>query len=83
MKIKPEHYKELDTAIHLRFSDSELLTYWNAYKSKGLSAMRYRWDMFHAIDSNGSISKEFYTYMNDNHIDTALRKLTDNITNNA
>lgn len=36
---------------------------------------RFRWDLLWAInqDQRGPMMSDFYSYMNDNHIDTALR----------
>ena len=42
------------------------------YTKKGLSPMRYRWDIMYL--SKVDIPK-YYHYLNDDHIDTALRKI--------
>jgi len=48
------------------------------YREKGLSDRRYRWDCLWAI--NEKDRKEWfdrvYQFANDDHIDTALRKIT-------
>jgi len=51
----------------------------NAYRSQLASDprvkdidMRLRWDLFHATKHG---TRELYTYLNDTHIDSALRKI--------
>lgn len=78
MKIKPEHFEKLKKAIA-----ETLATKPNAaadYKAAGLSEMRFRWDVLHAATIDGEKSLRFicdtlYKYMNDEHIDTALREI--------
>lgn len=43
---------------------------WNDYQAAGLSPMRFRWDAVRAAKIDVC---QFYTYLNDSHIDTALR----------
>jgi hypothetical protein len=45
------------------------------YKGKGLSAQRYRWDLLHA--SRFDTNQLYKAGLNDSHIDTALRKITE------
>jgi hypothetical protein len=42
------------------------------YKKNGLTHERYRWDVFYVSKID---KKLFYEYLNDSHIDTALRKI--------
>jgi len=60
------------------------------YASEGFSDMRFRWDLLHFAAINvtkfryiTSIGKgmqiNLYDYLNDSHIDTALRKIVHNI----
>jgi hypothetical protein len=42
------------------------------YKVLKLSAMRYRWDL---LWISGVKTTKYYDYLNDDHIDTALRKI--------
>lgn len=46
------------------------------YHEAGLSMMRFRWDLYHACNPRGKLFKHFSNYLNDSHIDTALRKIT-------
>lgn len=51
------------------------------YKSKGLTDKRYRWDLTYVVNSNDInsasrfICDTLYTYMDDSHVDTALRSI--------
>lgn len=45
------------------------------YKRNGLSHERYRWDVFHV---SKIYKKPLYEYLDDSHIDTALRKILGN-----
>lgn len=79
MKIKPEHYAVLKQAV-----DSVLERVTNIrseYQAKGLSDKRYRWDLLYATkikigDGRGMSGLPLYEYMDDTHIDTALRAIT-------
>lgn len=47
------------------------------YKAKGLSEMRFRWDLLHVADRDFSIGRELYACgLNDEHIDSALKHIT-------
>jgi hypothetical protein len=70
MKITDKDFKDLkeaieNTPLYLRPDKEE-------YRSKGYSSMRYRWDWFWRSNFNPS---KLYKYLNDDNIDTALRKL--------
>ena len=73
MKMKQEHYDILNNAIKSsRFYD-DLMN----YKQAGMSAKRWRWDCLWSVRE--SLKEWFsivYQYLNDDHIDTALRRIT-------
>jgi len=46
----------------------------NADKTKDLSK-RFRWDLFHAAGGTKFACDTLYDYLNDDHIDTALRAI--------
>lgn len=78
MKMKPEHYTQLRdalTTILPKLKLSEAL-----YQNNGLTPMRFRWDALWATqlragDSAGmQTGWPVYDYLNDEHIDTALRQ---------
>jgi hypothetical protein len=71
MKIKPEHLKHIESAVSALDTPQARA----AYQDKGLSHMRYRWDLAHAAGLTPWFSSELYPYLNDDHIDTALRKV--------
>lgn len=75
MKIKDEHYKQIVRGLEsiearLRFSMGE-------YQAAGHSTQRFMWDGLRSAKINGNSTKwicdELYTYMDDNHINSALR----------
>lgn len=76
MKIKPEHYaalkaviEPLDTAENrARYERGEFP---RADRTRDL-AKRYRWDLLYA--SKYPVG-ELYSYLDDNHIDTALKAI--------
>jgi hypothetical protein len=75
MKIKPEHLKVLKEAIQSLDTPERRQLYREgkfplAHRVKDLD-LRYRWDLLYA--SRFDIGPSFYEYMNDEHIDTALR----------
>lgn len=71
MKMKKEHLDFLREALY------PLDTYERrqAYINAGRSSMRYRWDLCYAAKLSQWISDNLYAYLNDSHIDTALRNL--------
>lgn len=82
MKIRPEHYAALRNAIAeipldtLRNHRANLV---NDPRVNDLDK-RLRWDALHCVRIDGAPSYRFtcdtlYPYMNDTHIDTALRAI--------
>jgi hypothetical protein len=78
MKITPVHYKELETSINEVSQTSKAKVMLEMVKAKQLSPMGYRWNLFHMVgDSNSyALANELWEYLDDNNIDTALRKIT-------
>ena len=80
MKITPEDYAVLESAIKRTIARTGLSL--DNYTSLGLTAKRYRWDLLEksqirigdGINIDGDVN--IYAYANNNHIDTALRKIT-------
>ena len=80
MKITPEDYAILERAVKRTIALTGLTL--DNYTSLGLTAKRYRWDMLEktqikigdGINIDGDVN--IYAYANNNHIDTALRKIT-------
>jgi hypothetical protein len=79
MKITPEHYRTLCHAIYRSQQGAETLDeYVNQH---GLTAKRWRWDLLWRAKRVGYLPEHFvedtiYSYANDDHIDTALRRIT-------
>ena len=77
MKMTKEHFQKIKIAMNT----AEKLTDAQAgYKAKGLSQERYMWDLFRiaAIDGNSTTftCTVLYKYLNDSHINTALKAIT-------
>lgn len=77
MKMSKDLYNRLDKHI------KELMTLnphlYNAYKEAGLSDIRYRWDLFWAVQKHFKTDDHRpseFSGLSDDHIDTALRKIT-------
>lgn len=71
MKITPEHYNHLRGLVmpHMQaHPDSE-------YQLAGLSSKRWRWDCLYAARAHDFICQDLYGYLDDDHIDTALRHI--------
>lgn len=73
MKITQEHYQVLSNAINKAVPNIPSLT---EYRAAGMTAKRWRWDLLWAAKIGPWIGKNIYPYANDDHIDTALRKIT-------
>lgn len=88
MKMKPEHYAEIDAAIKALASGAAASTaaMWPGVMRRTLDAYvanpkisdpekALRWQIFHAATVHTDIMQRLYTYLLDDHIDTALRAL--------
>ncbi len=78
MKMKPEDYAQLEQAINRVLAEHPGITV-QGYKGVGLSTMRFRWNIMYMAITRGyfpQLSDSLYTYCNDDHIDTALRRIT-------
>lgn len=73
MKITKEHFDFLQTACKQVIERNPNMK--QEYNDAGLSAMRYRWDICHKANILGFICDVLYKYLNDTHIDTALRNI--------
>jgi len=75
MKMKPEHYATMAAALDAirPLLDAAV----EEYKARGLSEMRYRWDAFTRAQVAGNSTRwmcdVLYPYLNDAHVDSALR----------
>lgn len=74
MKMLPEHVQVLRAAIQPL--DTEVRR--ELYRAHPLSDMRYRWDLFWVASRNFPerfVNETLYAYLDDTHIDTALRTI--------
>lgn len=77
MKMRPEHYKALEDMIAL-FGRQDTVATREAYRKAGLSSKRYRWDALWSVPHERRtewFDLGIYEYLNDDHIDTALRAI--------
>lgn len=77
MKIKPEDLTKLKAAVK-PYDTAELRTYYLDNPRGNDRNMRFRWDLLRLSglkigDGKGMSGLPLYAYMNDDHIDTALR----------
>lgn len=71
MKIKPEHFAHLRAELAKVDTDFHRGRYANA----GLSTRRYQWDAVRYAGLMPWLCDTLYTYLNDDHIQTALNRL--------
>jgi len=73
MKIRPEHYEYMRAACATVIAEHPELK--SMYTDSGLSDMRFRWDLARRAGLMTWICDNLYSYANDDHIDTALRRI--------
>ena len=71
MKIQASHYGHLAAAV----TPLDTAERRAAYVAAGLSDKRYHWDLTYAAGLTPWICSTLYPYLNDDHIDTALRRI--------
>jgi hypothetical protein len=79
MKMKPDDYVALQAKILSLLAQAVMSP--QSYVGKimadyGHSAMRARWNLFHAANAHGDFTR-LWDYLDDSHIDTALRQITE------
>lgn len=74
MKIKPEHVEYMRAAITAAATTAPDL---QAYLARGLTEKRWRWDLSCRAGLTPWICRTIYPYANDEHIDTALRHIAE------
>jgi len=84
MKILPEHYQELKNDIQNAIMDNPELKLQVEQNPKiNNKEIGYRWTLFQKVDNNSNNfkhSRRMYEYMNDDNIDSALKKIIKDIT---
>lgn len=81
MKIKPEHYTKLESALCDTVAKNPGVK--DSYRKQGLAPMRYNWDALWATRFDGMSAGQWlhdnlYPYLNDDHINTALARILGN-----
>lgn len=71
MKMRGEHYAHLERAISPLDTEERRAK----YRAYDFTAKRYRWDLLYQAKLSQWICDNLYPYLNDDHIDTALRKI--------
>jgi hypothetical protein len=81
MKMKPEHFARLEALVKpldtwWRRNKYSKLDFPYADKCKDLNR-RYRWDLLWSVEhgTRTQLFDELYEYLNDTHIDTALKNI--------
>lgn len=69
MKIRPEHVAHIRAAVAKFDTDFHR----SRYVAAGLSDKRFQWDCLHAAGLTPWVCSTLYQYLNDDHIDAALR----------
>lgn len=78
LKMRDEHYQALKDAID-RIPDLEVYRF--SYWINNMSPERFWWDCWSYVTREGEgglgygFCKELYTYLDDSHIDSALRRI--------
>ena len=73
MKMSKEHYATLKEAVIKADTD---YPYLREMAARGdISAKQFRWDLLYFSRSSDWICRNLYPYLDDTHIDTALRKI--------
>jgi hypothetical protein len=73
MKIQPEHYERMRAAIEIVLDSHPTVA--AEYQAAGHSLKRLRWDVARAAGLVPYMCATLYSYANDEHIDTALRRI--------
>ncbi len=69
MKMTPAHVAHIRAAVAAFYTDFHR----SRYAAAGLSDTRFRWDCLRAAGLMPWLCDTLYTYLNDVHIETALR----------
>jgi len=76
MKMTVEHYNRLKNAIELALDENP--DFHEKCNQENQSPMARRWILWNIMCDRDyySFARELWAYLNDDHIDTALRKIT-------
>lgn len=71
MKMQPTHFAHMREALAKHDTDF----YRSRYAAAGLSTRRYQWDLVRHAGLMTWLCDTLYSYLNDDHIQTALNKI--------
>lgn len=74
MKMKSEDFSYLKNIVERKVAALGP-AHRDEYKREGHSHKRYRWDILWLCKMNDFVCNTLYRYLNDDHIDTALRSI--------
>jgi hypothetical protein len=77
MKMKDADYSALKQAILTALPAQKFIEQRAEYAQAGHSSTRFLWDALHFSKIN---TRELYRYLNDSHIETALRRIASEVT---
>ena len=78
--MSKEHYTKLENSIRISIERNkyDIAALLQMFREEGLTDERFRWALLHSsaiYRRCDFLNKELYPYLNDGHIDTALRKI--------
>ena len=73
MKMSIEHYNYIKNQIN-NLEREKVIAHKNLKLGKDIDK-RFRWDLFQAAKLSHFACDHLYSYLNDNHIDTALKQV--------
>lgn len=75
MKMTPAHFTQLETMIKSANPDLNMTDHLESLRTIGFSEKRIRWDILFDVPYANRVTwfDEVYKYLNDDHIDTALK----------
>lgn len=80
MKMTPEHYAKLEAGCKAVIAAHPDIA--ATYAKAGLTPKRRNWDILDAATIDGVTGSQWvcslYSYLNDDHVDTALRRIMAN-----
>lgn len=85
MKIKKEHYAHIKKEMSAKLADTpncDVMEYFEHIKNDASvkdAGMLTRWDLFNAAGLTRYSCDTLYKYLNDTHIDTALKQIAKEI----
>ena len=75
MKMQKAHYDYLKRAIGSHLENRDAPSIVSNYRDNGLTPKRFRWDCTYGAKLSTWICDNLYDYLDDTHIDTALRSV--------